>query len=175
MKMKNIYSIALILCPVIFFISCNKKADATIEYAVQEFDIILEGPIFKGSNEAQVNLAFSPDELLKNSGFEKKDIKDIKIKSVTLSIEEEENFNMFESLVIQLVGGKSSLTPIAVISPVTENVSQQTPVVTKEASLAEFKDTDSFYFVIDANLKDEYEENIKLKGNMVFNLELIKE
>lgn len=174
MKMKKIYSIALILCSVIFFISCSKKADSTIEYAVQEFDIVLEGPLFKGSNEAQVNLAFSPEEVLKNAGFEKKDIKDIKIKSVSLSIQEVENFNMFESLVIQLVGGKSSLTPIAVISPVTENVKQQNPVVTKEASLAEFKDTDSFYFVIDANLKDAYEENINLKGNMVFDLELTK-
>lgn len=174
MKKLSVLFTAFILLQAMFLVSCSKETDATVEYAVQDFEIVLEGPLFKGSNEAQVKLPFSPDEVLKLAGYDKKNIKDIKIKDVSLSIQDQDNFNMLESLVIQLVGGDAPLTSVAVLSPVPQNVKQQSPPITDKASFSGFKDADSFYFVIDANLREDFEENVKLKGKMTFNIQLVK-
>lgn len=166
--------VILFLASALCFVGCSKKADKTVEYVLNDFDLVLEGPLFEGSNEAQIKLAFLPEEVLKSAGYDKSHIKDIKVKTVSLSVQGQENFNLFGSTLLQLVGGESALTPIAVVSPVPANVTQLQPVPTNSASFAGLKNSENFYFVLDANLKEGYEENITLKGKIAFDIEVSK-
>ncbi|MFN6945911.1 MAG: hypothetical protein ACK4ND_13265, partial [Cytophagaceae bacterium] len=80
----------------------------------------------------------------------------------------------FQSLVVQLVGGEAALTSVAMQSPVPTGASEVSLGVAEKAALPELKTAKNLYFVLDANLKEEYEEDITLKGDIVFLLDVSK-
>jgi hypothetical protein len=152
-------------------VSCEQKPNKTIEYAIEDIELLLEGPIFGGSNDLQAKVAFDPSRILEASGLKREQIKDIRIKSVNLKTSES-NFDLFESLVVQLTGAGSSLTTIALLNPVPRSTSLLQPEVSQKASFKEFKEGDHFYMVIDANVVDEFDDDINLTGNIVFYIDV---
>lgn len=153
-----------------FTIACEKKASQTIEYSIQDIDLVLEGPVFEGSNDFQAKVSFNPDQLLQASGLQRDRIKDIRVKN--LSLKAESNFDLFESLVVQLTSEGSPLTSIGLLNPVPVSQNNLSPEVNSKVSFKAFKNSDSFYLVMDAIVKGGYEDDIRLKGDIIFTIDL---
>jgi hypothetical protein len=170
--MSNIkISLFAVLFLVVGLFSCEQKANRTIEYAIEDIDLLLEGPVFEGSNDLQAKVSFAPEQVLASAGLKKEQIKDIRVKSVNLKMDDL-NFDLFESIVVQLTGAGSSLASVAFLNPVPKSSKHLNPDVSDKASFKEFKDSDHFYFVIDANLSGEYEDDIPMKSDIVFYIDV---
>ncbi|WMJ74134.1 hypothetical protein RCC89_13305 [Cytophagaceae bacterium ABcell3] len=159
---------------VLALFSCGSGEKQTLEYHLSDISLVLEGPMFPGSNESQAEIVFSPEEVLESAGVSRDNIKNIRVKEVTLRTNNEETFDLFESIVVQMVGGGSSLTSVAVQSPVPASSASLTPGVSEKAELAKFKSADKVFLVIDANINEDYEDDFELKADLVFLLEVSK-
>ncbi|MFN3404663.1 MAG: hypothetical protein ACK40G_11245 [Cytophagaceae bacterium] len=171
--MKNLIHFILTFM-VLISLGCETKPDQTLEYRIENINLELEGPVFEGSNEAQVKVNFQPETVLDPAGLERKNIQNIRVKNISLFMEEPQEFDLFESALVQLVGGEAPLTSVALASAIPAGTNKLEPQVTDKNSFKEFKNVDSFFFVIDSNIKRQYEENIKMRGNIAFYIDVKK-
>lgn len=169
-KIKALFVLALALS----IFSCDNKPDQSIEYVIKDVKFNLEAPLLEGSNEVQAEVPFAPEEVLKASGLTRENIQDIRVKNVKLDNTSQENFNLFESLLVQLVGGEQGLTTVASLTSIPKGVKQLEPQTTENVSLKELKKAQSFYWVNDVNLSQGSEEDIMLEGDIVFQLDVKK-
>jgi hypothetical protein len=168
------YLIASLVSAGLLVGACKQKPDQTLEYTIKDIEILLEGPAFSGSNDMQAIVPFSPEEVLEAAGLSRENITDVRVKSVSLAIENEENFDVFESILVQLTGGEAPLASVALLNPVPQNTNTLQPGISEKASFKGFKNVKNFYLVMDANLNSDYDDDITVKGDLVLLLDVKK-
>ncbi len=163
-----IFGLSLLL-----FISCSKGSKVkTTELSDVVFEF--EGPLFEGTNTAQYLYSVNIKELLNDDISEENAIKSATLKSATISMEECENcygFETIKSLVLSMVSdGEIPMKEIALLNPVNAKNNSQALKLAEELEIGEFFNTDKIYWVLDADITEEIDDNISMIGN--FKIEL---
>lgn len=155
------------------FISCNKGSKVkTAELSDIVFEF--EGPLFEGTNTAQYLYKVNLKELLNENISERNAIKSARLKSATVSMEDCEDcygFETIKSLVLSVVSdGEIPMKEIALLNPVNAKNNTQTLNLSEESEIGDFFNSDKIYLILDADMTEEIDDNISMKGN--FKIEL---
>jgi hypothetical protein len=166
-------SMAALLCFLWAGISCTPKTSVqSIDYPIQEVEFFFEGPLFEGANEAQVKVDFNPEVLLKEAGLTKEDVRGIHIKSIQLSAQDSSYFDVFESISMQFAGGDEEMRTMASLTSIKKGQSRIELTPVQGVSYEGVKSKPSFYLVMDANLKGNLDDNLKVNAAFVLSIDL---
>lgn len=170
MQMKNYNTMKIkvflsCLMGVLLLASCSSYTEQETDPI--PFEIVFEGPLFEGPNEANAEIRFNASDF----GVEKEQIKSVRLKNIEVRTDEEDGFSNFESMLFNFYSNDISMTNVAAISPVpNESVIQPNPM--KDTEFDNFSKVDLFYLVLDANFTEEYYDDFIVKGEMVLTLKV---
>lgn len=162
--MKNIklssFNIALLGVVLFLFSACEPSNETQVQISVQSS---AAGPFFPGPNslmaDYEVNLAALKG--LENVSPER--IKDIKINSISLNLNEADsiNFASFSSASLQIVGSNTGMQTIAIKNPISSKTRELALQVSDEVKIVDYFKSEKFSLVLDLDFIDEsYDEEI---------------
>ncbi len=158
----------------LFFSACSSSTETKV-FNIQNIQISAEGPLFEGSNTAQLELNNPLQAYLTTEKIDIKNIKSAKLKSIQIDNADSSNFNMFQSLTLQLTSEKTPMLNLGVLNPIPADVkSINLNVANIQEDLVDILKQKSLFVVADALIKADTSANIKMNCNLEFELEIKK-
>lgn len=119
-----------------------------------------------GNAEAIAVIDFKPEEF----GFSKESVGGMRLSSINLSLDEEADFGIFESIKIEVSSDETEMLTIGVLNDVP---AENTIVIEglEKAKIKKFNKVDEFYLHISGNLKDNYESSLGIFGEFTLLVE----
>ena len=164
--MKQIYLVTL--CSALFALgSCTSYEDK--EYGPVEFTIELEGGddmLFEGPNEGITTIAFKPEDY----GFSKESVGGMRLKSITLNTDNENGFNVFDNIKVEVSSDNTSMLTIGVMNTSPDGKSITIEGL-EEAKIEKFKEVTEFNLHISGNLLEDLESTFTITGEFTLKVE----
>ncbi|MEY3573774.1 MAG: hypothetical protein RLZZ617_372 [Bacteroidota bacterium] len=131
------------------------------------------GPLYEGSNPAQVLIKVDLASLLGNPVQEGMKITKVQLKSAELSGDSISDLTGIGSLVLSIASDDPSLPmkELAVLNPVSAASGQAILQPSPEAELSDFFSKKSFYLVVDAGLSADRDQNLRLNGRFQWKIQ----
>ena len=165
-------SIGIAAISVLMITSCSGPGEMH-EYAVNDLEFSLEGPLFAGPNSGQAEIAVDLTEVLGDAYVEGMRISDARLKSATVVPNDSLGFNQVNAFIVSFASDNEdvSMQEAAVKNPLEEGATEASLDVAAEAELGEIMEEGKVYVVLDADLAEDYwDGNRDFKLN--FTLEL---
>ncbi len=148
----------LLVLSVFLFTACGPKKETTVTF---EVEAMATGPFFSGPNSLIAEYAVNVSDLKGLENVSKDQIKEIKIKSVSVGLNSEEdmNFDSFTNATLQLVGPDTDMQTIAIKNPIKSKGKEITLQVSNEADIVDYFKGQKFSVVLDLDfVEDSYIE-----------------
>ncbi|MEX0596062.1 MAG: hypothetical protein WD512_06130 [Candidatus Paceibacterota bacterium] len=156
---------------VFLLISSCQQEHITNELLLNDIEIKLEGPLFEGSNTGQCELESPLAEFIKENKIDIESLKEANLTELTISTDDSSNFNLYQSITIQLVSEKTDMVKVAVINPVPQNTNTiQLKIADEQKGIMELLKQDKVFIIADAILNSDSDMNMNLKCNLKFNI-----
>ncbi|MES2618064.1 MAG: hypothetical protein V4613_09295 [Bacteroidota bacterium] len=153
--------------------ACSKNE--TLTFSIDAAQLKGEGPLFEGANTAQCNVKDALSAFIKEKELDMNKIQSIKLNSVTLSMPDSLNFDIYTSLILQFASEKTDMFKAAVINPVPQGKSSVTMTVAQEQeSLLDLLKQDNFTMVADVNVAKDTAMDILMNANLNFTIDYKK-
>ena len=151
----------------VFLASCDLGPQKTFTIELNDLNFVAEGPFFEGPNtfQAEVNNDFKA--IFEAEGVDISKVKEVKLKSADVISNEEENFDLFDNFLVQFYGDNFPLKKVANISSVEKSKTSLSLSPYSETDIKELFSEKNFFVIIDANLNEEYYDDLSFKGNIV--------
>ena len=165
-------SIGIAAISVLMITSCSGPGEMH-EYAVNDLEFSLEGPLFAGPNSGQAEIAVDLTEFLGDAYVEGMRISDARLKSATVVPNDSLGFDQVNAFIVSFASDNEdvSMQEAAVKNPLEEGAAEASLDVAAEAELGEIMEEGKVYVVLDADLAEDYwDGNRDFKLN--FTLEL---
>lgn len=164
--MKRIYLVTL--CSALFALgSCTSYEDK--EYGPVSFTVDLEGGeemLFEGPNEGITTITFKPEDF----GFSKESVGGMRLKSITLNTENENGFNIFENLKVEVSSDNTEMLVIGVMNTAPDGKSVTIQGL-EDAKIENFNEVEEFYLHISGNLTEDLETSFSISGEFTLKVE----
>jgi hypothetical protein len=174
--MKKIYN--LLLITVIIVISCvamigcnSEKNNKTISLKNIQFE--LEGPLYSGSNPAQYKYEVDLKSILGKDYKEGATINSAVLTSAQIkTADSNTNFSNINSFVLSLASDNKDvkMQELALLNPILANSKMAELKPSTEANAKGFLKEKHFYIVLDADLKEDIEDNLKFTADLTFTI-----
>jgi hypothetical protein len=167
MKLNTIVAICLIA-----FLSFSCGGGKTKTFTLNNLEFTYEGPLYEGSNPAQVVVAVDLKSIFQDEFKEGISVDHATLKKAEISPGDSTGFEGISALVLSLAGDNEDLKmqELAVINPIQAKAQSAVLSPSAEADATGFFNEKQFYLVLDATLAKDLESSIKLKGNFEFEL-----
>lgn len=131
------------------------------------------GPLYEGSNPAQVLIKVDLAGLLGNPVPEGMKITKVQLKSAELSGDSISDLTGIGSLVLSIASDDPSLPmkELAVLNPVSAASGKAILQPSPEAELSDFFSLKSFYLVVDAGSNADRDQNLRLNGRFQWEIQ----
>ena len=131
------------------------------------------GPLYEGSNPAQVLIKVDLAGLLGNPVPESMKITKVQLKSAELSGDSISDLTGIGSLVLSIASDDPSLPmkELAVLNPVTSSSGQAILKPSSEAEVSDFFAQKAFYLIVDAGLSADRDQNLRLTGKFQWEIQ----
>ncbi len=169
---KFLKTAGIIAVSVLMATSCSGPGEVH-EYAVNDLEFSLEGPLFAGPNGAQTEILVDLAEVLGEAYEEGMRISDARIKTATVVPNDSMGFFQVNAFVVAFASDNEevSMQEAAVKNPLDEGAAEAILDVAPEAELGEIMEDGKVYVILDADLSEDYwDGNRDFKLN--FTLEL---
>ena len=160
---KLIWSAALILSMGLW--SCSGSGEHQ-DYTLENVEFTVSGPIYEGSETAQYEVQLDEKLLGQVSGAS--------LKSVHVHADDSAGLSMLGSVAFSMVGEKADMSGMAVLNPVPAGVSETDLQVSTEADPSVYFKEGKFYLVMELGINQDLEQDVTLKGDFVFDIEIKK-
>jgi hypothetical protein len=145
--------------------ACNKEKTTTL--VIDNIAIGAEGPLFEGANTAQGEVQNQLQNFAKENGIELSAIQSAKLKTLSLSVDDTSDFNLYSSISVQLASDKAEMVEVAAINSIQPGSKKlDLTVATEKNELIETLRQDKFTVVVDAIMTKDSNMNIAMKGRM---------
>lgn len=144
----------LILLLALFVAACSPtKTESTTMNATAE----AVGPFFMGVNSLTADYQVDLSSLVSAENLDPKKLKDIKLKSITVELDDEAGMEMVDinSASLQIVSDDVEMKSIAVKNPISDEGLSTNLDVSEEAEISEYFKQDYFTLVLDLDFKDD--------------------
>ena len=161
----------LILTASYALFGCNQPTQTTT-VTLDALNFEWSAPLMEGSNPAQVTVSVNPQELLGDLWKEGMKIQKVVLKKAEISAENNADFTDIQSLVLSLASNNPQLhmQEIASASPVQPAYNKASLTPATQSKIDEFFGEKEFYMVLDASLKGDRDQDLRLTGQ--FTLEI---
>ena len=161
----------LILTASYALFGCNQPTQTTT-VTLDALSFEWSAPLMEGSNPAQVTVSVNPQELLGDLWKEGMKIQKVVLKKAEISAENNADFTDIQSLVLSLASNNPQLhmQEIASASPVQPAYNKASLTPATQSKIDEFFGEKEFYMVLDASLKGDRDQDLRLTGQ--FTLEI---
>ncbi len=168
MKQFKSIIIGLFFCAIF---ACNSPQNSK-EYEMKSLTFVAEGPLFEGANTAQCELINPLNEISKSLGIESDKIQSIELISANINApNDSSNLNLYDAFTLSFMADNSGMIKAGVANPVPENsktISLQT--AQKNNNLLDLFKNEKLIMIIDANIKNDLDENITLLSNLTLKI-----
>jgi len=158
---------------ILFCASCNNGSKVKIA-EINNVEFEFEGPLYEGANTAQYLYSVDLKKLLEQKIVKEGAIKKAVLNSAIItadSCEDCYNFESIKSLVLSIVSdGEIPMKEIALLNPTDSKTNSQTLKLAEEADIADYFNTDKIYWVLDADISEDIDDNLVLFGDFKFEL-----
>lgn len=165
-------SIGIAAVSILMITSCSGPGEMH-EYAVNDLEFSLEGPLFAGPNSGQAEIAVDLTEVLGDAYVDGMRISDARLKSATVVPNDSLGFDQINAFIVSFASDNEdvSMQEAAVKNPLENGAAEASLDVAGEAELGEIMEEGKVYVVLDADLAEDYwDGNRDFKLN--FTLEL---
>ena len=169
---KFLKTAGIVAVSVLMITSCSGPGEVH-EYAVNDLEFSLEGPLFAGPNGAQTEISIDLADVLGEAFEEGMRISDARLKTATVFPHDSLGFAQINAFVVAFASDNEdvSMQEAAVKNPLEEGAAEAILDVAPEAELGEIMEDGKVYVVLDADLAEDYwDGNRDFKLN--FTLEL---
>lgn len=172
--MKKIVTYFWALILIIGVTSCATEANNSKEFTVETV-LVASGPLFEGSNTCQAELTAELSNFLKENDIKTEELVDVKLKSCVITNDKLENFNILESVNLQIFSDNSPMQNVAVINPVEENAKELNLKVAEiQEEIMPVLQEETCYIVADATIKEDLDDDLELNTKLVFSINYYK-
>jgi len=167
MKLKFL---SIALAAITLFSACNSSDQAT-EITVSD-TFTLEGPLFEGSNPAQLIYPVDIKTLLGDKYHEGVKITDATLASATISSLDSNSLSGITSMVLSVASDNPELKmlELGVINPIKEGSTNAALNPSAEANAGKYFQEKQYYIILDVALAQDLDDNLALKADIKFNL-----
>jgi hypothetical protein len=157
-RMKKIrkahFNLFLITVAVFIFSACAPKKETTVSVQIEALGA---GPFFSGPNSLIAEYAVTISDLKGLENVSKDQIKEIKIKSVSLDLNKAEDmkFDAFSSATLQIVGPDTDMQTIAIKNPIVSKNQKIVLQVSDEVDILDYFKGQKFSLVLDLNFVED--------------------
>jgi hypothetical protein len=156
---------------VFLLISACQQERVNNELLLNDLEIALEGPLFEGSNTAQCEVESPLAGFIAEHKLDVESLKEAKLTELTITTDDSSNFNLYQSITIQLVSENTDMVKVAVINPVPQNTNSiQLKIADEQKGIIKLLKQDKIYIIADAILNNDSDMNMNLKCNLKFNI-----
>jgi hypothetical protein len=169
---KFLKTAGIVAVSVLMITSCSGPGEVH-EYAVNDLEFSLEGPLFAGPNGAQTEISIDLADVLGEAFEEGMRISDARLKTATVFPHDSLGFAQINAFVVAFASDNEdvSMQEAAVKNPLEQGAAEAILDVAPEAELGEIMEDGKVYVVLDADLAEDYwDGNRDFKLN--FTLEL---
>jgi hypothetical protein len=161
----------LILTASYLLFGCNQPTQTTT-VTLDTLGFEWSAPLMEGSNPAQVTVSVNPQELLGDLWKEGMKIQKVVLKKAEISAENNADFADVQSLVLSMASNNPQLhmQEIASASPVQPAYNKASLTPATQSKIDQFFGEKEFYMVLDASLKGDRDQDLRLTGQ--FTLEI---
>jgi hypothetical protein len=150
-----------------FLASCDSGPQKTFTIELNDLNFVAEGPFFEGPNTFQAEANIDFNAVFEAEGVDISKVKEVKLKSADVVSNDGENFDLFDNFLVQFYGDNFPLKKVANLSTVEKSKSTLSLSPSSEADIKDLFSEKNFFVIIDANLNEEYYEDLSFKGNIV--------
>ncbi len=166
-------ALAFLLAGSFFLTACSSdKKNQTITLKNVEFT--LEGPLYSGSNPAQLTYQVDLKTLMGDQFVEGASIHSASLASARIiSNDSAGNLDLINSFVLSLASDNKDvkMQELALLNPVPAASKTADLKPSAEAKADDFFKEKQFYIVLDADLKEDIEANMSFKADLTFNVD----
>jgi hypothetical protein len=151
--------------------ACNQPTQTTTT-TLDPMSFEWSGPLFEGSNPAQVTVKVNPQELLGDLWKEGMEIKKVHLQKAEITADNNADFGGIQSLVLSMASNnpKLHMQEIAASSPLQPEYNKVVLTMAPQAKIDDYFREKEFYMVLDASLAGDREQDLRLTGQ--FTLEI---
>ena len=162
------FRLFFLLLSVLVLSACKNKIE-TKTYTLENVEFVAEGPLFEGANSAQYEVVVDAAKLYAY-GQTVDNIKEAKLISCELVASDSSDFGNVSGFVLQLTAENADMTEFALLNQVNGGKNVQLKASEKDAG--NFFKQNKFILLMDTYLKQDQEENLKFKANIVFEVKI---
>lgn len=167
-----IRKIIIAVIPGIFLLACS-GAGEKVDLTVTDLELFAEGYLFDGSNTATATWSFDQAKILEEKGHTGKKISQARITSITLSSEQSAELPSIDKVVIEMAAPGTRMIRIGLLQESLEpGESYPLQIADTQKGLEKFFEQQEITFVADANLLEDFEDDLRLKLRVSFELEV---
>jgi len=148
--------------------SCNNGSKVKIA-EINNVEFEFEGPLYEGANKGEYLYPVDLKKLYEQNNMEETVIKKAFLKSAKITTDSCDTclrFVSIKSLVLSIVTDDNPIKEIALLNPISSDQKTQTLNLAEEVDIAEYFNAKNIYWVLDADIIDEYiEDNRTLFGD----------
>jgi len=170
----RILKITIISVFVTILFSCGREANNSEQFII-ETNLIASGPLFEGSNTCQAEISAEIKNFLTENKISEEEIVDVKLVAASIKNESMENFDLLESINLQLFSDNFPMQNIAVINPIEKNSEKlKLKVADIQEDIKSILFENISYVVADATIKEDLDEDLELQTTLVFSINYYK-
>ncbi len=171
----NISKILFLSILIFFLVSCSNNANTSKEFII-ETDLFAGGPLFEGSNTCQADLSTELNTFLNKNKISKDDLVDVKLKLCEITKGNLNDFAIIESISLQLMSDNYPMQSVAVINPIPDGaIKVRLDIADEQEEILPILSDKNLYIIADVILKEDLNDDIKLKSKLIFSINYYKE
>lgn len=173
--MKKIVSYTLLIFLALGVLSCSNEANNSKEFIINT-TLVAGGPLFEGSNTCQAELTTELSSFLEENGIKKEELVDVKLVSCVITSDQFDNFDIIESVNLQMFSDNFPMQNVAVANPVEVNTKEiNLKVAAIQEQIMPVLQEETCYIVADATIKEDMDDDLELKTKLVFSINYYKQ
>jgi hypothetical protein len=158
----------------LLFASCGGPGEMHTAQ-VENLELIADFPLYEGANTATGEWHVSIDDLTGIQGLDAKSIKSVRVKSALVKLFHEEDEGLLEEITLQITASAASMKKVAFMNPVPELGSEfDLQIADNQKGLAELFKQDKVVFVADVNIREDYDDDLRLLLTLELEVEFKK-
>ncbi|MCC5932370.1 MAG: hypothetical protein JJU28_24205 [Cyclobacteriaceae bacterium] len=167
-----IRKIIIAAIPFMFLFACG-GAGEKVELIVSDLELFAEGYLFDGSNTATASWSFDQSRILEEKGHSGKKIAQARITSITIGSDENSELPSIDKVVIEMAASGTRMIRIGLLQESLEpGESYALQIADTQKGLEKFFEQEEITFVADVNLLEDFEDDLRLKLSVSFELEV---
>lgn len=161
----------LIFTLIFVLVGCGNSESSEKDLLIENIEIMAEGPLFEGSNTGQALIEAPLSDFLNEHKLTNEQLNSAKVSEIVLTTDDSTNFDLFQSITLQIVSDQTDMIKLGLINPIEKNSQSLTLKIAEEQEkLIEVLKQDNVYIIADAILTQDTDSNIKIKCKINFKI-----